>query len=118
VSLAVSKAGKLGLRWWASWATRGDSHRLRDARRSAREEGTQVYLLILSLLLTVIEFIRARQRGEYFSIEVLDMAYVQSLEGSAAPTSGQRGRHERQLVARNRVTSSGLAPFGVVWLYF
>lgn len=50
-----------------------------------------VYLLILSLLLTVIEFIRARQRGEYFSIEVLDMAYLQSLEGSATPTTGVEG---------------------------
>ncbi|MFI4978325.1 MAG: hypothetical protein ACHQC8_06615, partial [Solirubrobacterales bacterium] len=50
-----------------------------------------VYLLILSLLLTVIEFIRARQRGEYFSIEVLDMAYLQSLEGSPTPTTGVEG---------------------------
>lgn len=47
-----------------------------------------VYLLILSVLLTVIEFIRARQRGEYFSVEVLDMTYLQSLEGSAAPAGG------------------------------
>ncbi|MHB8490684.1 MAG: hypothetical protein ACYDA6_00500, partial [Solirubrobacteraceae bacterium] len=32
-----------------------------------------VYLLVLAFLLTVIEFIRTRQRGEYFSVEVLDM---------------------------------------------
>ncbi len=44
-----------------------------------------IYLLILSLLVTVIEFIRARQRGEYFSIEVLDMAYAEILEGALAP---------------------------------
>jgi hypothetical protein len=50
-----------------------------------------VYLLVLAFLLTVIEFTRTRQRGEYFSMEVLDMAYVQSLEGSAAPTSGAGG---------------------------
>jgi hypothetical protein len=47
-----------------------------------------VYLLVLSLALTAIEFVRARQRGEYFAIEVLDMAYIQSLEGSATPTTG------------------------------
>ena len=41
-----------------------------------------VYLLILALLLTAIEFVRARQRGEYFVIEVLDMAYLKTAEGS------------------------------------
>lgn len=41
-----------------------------------------IYLLILSLLLTAIEFVRARQRGEYFVIEVLDMAYLKTTEGS------------------------------------
>jgi hypothetical protein len=47
-----------------------------------------VYLLVLSLILTVIEFIRARQRGEYFSIEVLDMAYIQCIQGSPGATPG------------------------------
>ncbi len=47
-----------------------------------------VYLLVLSLLLTAIEFVRARQRGEYFSIEVLNMAYIQSLKGTARRAKG------------------------------
>jgi hypothetical protein len=41
-----------------------------------------VYLLILALSLTAIEFVHARQRGEYFVIEVLDMAYLKTAEGS------------------------------------
>jgi hypothetical protein len=45
-----------------------------------------IYLAVLAGLLTVVEFVRARQRGEYFSVEVLDMAYIQSVEASA--TSG------------------------------
>ncbi len=45
-----------------------------------------VYLLVLSLLLTAIEFVRSRQRGEYFSVEVLNMAYIQSLQGSTRRT--------------------------------
>jgi hypothetical protein len=48
-----------------------------------------VYLLILSGVLTVIEFIRARQRGEYFSVEVLDMAYLDTTEGLLAPATGE-----------------------------
>jgi hypothetical protein len=43
---------------------------------------TLVYLLVLALALTVIEFVRARQRGEYFVLEVLEMAYLQALEPS------------------------------------
>jgi hypothetical protein len=39
-----------------------------------------VYLLVLALLFTVIEFVRARQRGEYFSIEVLNCAYLQAIQ--------------------------------------
>lgn len=41
-----------------------------------------VYLLVLALSLTAIEFVRARQRGEYFVIEVLDMAYPKTAEGA------------------------------------
>lgn len=44
-----------------------------------------VYLLILALSLTAIEFVRARQRGEYFAIEVLDMAYLKTVEAPAPP---------------------------------
>jgi hypothetical protein len=61
-----------------------------DSATSALRPGL-VYLLVLALALTAIEFVRARQRGEYFAIEVLDMAYVQSLEGSATPTTGVEG---------------------------
>jgi hypothetical protein len=50
-----------------------------------------IYLLVLSLLVTLIEFIRARQRGEYFSIEVLDMAYAETLEAAPAPASSAGG---------------------------
>jgi hypothetical protein len=39
-----------------------------------------VYLLGLAILFTVIEFVRARQRGEYFSIEVLNCAYLQAIQ--------------------------------------
>jgi hypothetical protein len=46
-----------------------------------------VYLLILSLLVTVVEFVWTRERGEYFSIEGLDMAYVETLEGTRPPAS-------------------------------
>ena len=35
-----------------------------------------IYLLVLAVVLSVIEFIRAKQRGEYFSVEVLNMAYL------------------------------------------
>jgi hypothetical protein len=43
-----------------------------------------IYSFILSVALTVIEFIRTKQRGEYFAMEVLEMAYTRSREGAAA----------------------------------
>lgn len=43
-----------------------------------------VYFLVLALLLTAIEFVRARQRGEYFAAEVFNMAYVQSMENATS----------------------------------
>ncbi len=36
-----------------------------------------LYLGALALVLTGIEFVRARQRGEYFAVEVLNMAYLE-----------------------------------------
>ncbi|HEY2436111.1 MAG TPA: hypothetical protein VGH93_02955 [Solirubrobacteraceae bacterium] len=38
------------------------------------------YLLVLAVLFTAIEFVRGRQRGEYFSIEVLNTAYLQTID--------------------------------------
>lgn len=43
-----------------------------------------IYLAVLAAMLTAVEFVRARQRGEYFSVEVLDMAYIQSVEATPA----------------------------------
>jgi uncharacterized membrane protein len=39
---------------------------------------TLIYLTVLAVLLTAVEFVRARQRGEYFAVEVLDMAYLET----------------------------------------
>ncbi len=36
-----------------------------------------IYFACLSVVLTAIEFVRARQRGEYFAVEVLNMAYIE-----------------------------------------
>jgi hypothetical protein len=46
-----------------------------------------IYLLVLAFVLTAVEFVRARQRGEYFSHEVLDMAYIRCRTGQEASTS-------------------------------
>jgi hypothetical protein len=37
-----------------------------------------IYFGCLALALTAIEFVRARQRGEYFAVEVLNMAYIET----------------------------------------
>jgi transcriptional regulator with XRE-family HTH domain len=37
----------------------------------------------LSVVLTAIEFVRARQRGEYFAVEVLNMAYIEIKKAGA-----------------------------------
>jgi len=55
---------------------------------------TLTYLLVLAVLFTAVEFVRARQRGEYFSIEVLNMVYIRAIESQPAragapPTSAR-----------------------------
>jgi hypothetical protein len=35
-----------------------------------------IYFVVLALALTIVEYVRARQRGEYFAVEVLNMAYM------------------------------------------
>lgn len=54
---------------------------LRVYRAPVTVRPSLVYVLVLALLLTAVEFVRARQRGEYFSSEVLEMAYIHSLQG-------------------------------------
>lgn len=44
------------------------------------------YLLVLALGLSAVEFLRARQRGEYFSSEVLGMAYLYALQSASNPS--------------------------------
>jgi hypothetical protein len=50
-----------------------------------------IYLAVLAALLTAVEFVRARQRGEYFAVEVLDMAYLESRGSSPALVAGAEG---------------------------
>lgn len=35
-----------------------------------------IYFVVLAVMLTLVEYVRARQRGEYFAVEVLNMAYM------------------------------------------
>jgi hypothetical protein len=35
-----------------------------------------IYFVVLAVALTIAEYVRARQRGEYFAVEVLNIAYV------------------------------------------
>jgi hypothetical protein len=51
-----------------------------------------VYLLVLALLFTAIEFVRARQRGEYFSIEVLNTAYLQTMHSESPRAAAPPGQ--------------------------
>ena len=46
--------------------------------------GSLVYFLVLGIVLTTIEFFRARQRGEYFALEVLNSAYMSAREHGAS----------------------------------
>lgn len=55
-----------------------------------------VYLLVLALLFTVVEFVRARQRGEYFSVEVLNTAYSQAIENQSQRATPLPGRSEAE----------------------
>jgi len=57
----------------AEFGTTSVSHDLRSSL---------IYFVVLAVMLTVVEFIRARQRGEYFAVEVLNMAYVDSLDSA------------------------------------
>jgi hypothetical protein len=41
------------------------------------------YLFVLAAVMAALEFVRARQRGEYFSVEVLNMAYLHARDASA-----------------------------------
>ena len=49
---------------------------------------TLTFLLVIAILFTIVEFIRAKQRGEYFSIEVLQMGYLRAID-SQPPKLGQ-----------------------------
>jgi hypothetical protein len=55
------------------------------AQRSPFRTGA-LYVCILTLFLTLVEFRRAKQRGEYFVAEVLNMSYVFVAERDSGPT--------------------------------